>query len=62
MFFFQDFRIHKFGFKFTQKGVSKKFLLNFIVFVFPVKDSVLFAHDFARNSKLSSKYCSDDNL
>ncbi|KAL4228305.1 protein-tyrosine phosphatase [Mactra antiquata] len=50
-----DFKIHKFGFKFTQTGVSKKFLLSFVQHVYPEKDSMLFAHEFARKTLLSNR-------
>lgn len=51
----KDFRIHKFSFKFTNKTQSKQFANILVHHAFPTKDTLLFAHEYARNNNFKGR-------
>ncbi|XP_053405265.1 myotubularin-related protein 10-B-like isoform X2 [Mercenaria mercenaria] len=52
----KDFRIHKFSFKFcVNKTQSKQFINVLVHHAFPTKDSLLFSHEYARNTELTGR-------
>ncbi|XP_052793967.1 myotubularin-related protein 10-B-like isoform X2 [Mya arenaria] len=51
----KDFRIHKFGFKFTPKDENKRFVNMLVHHAFTTKDTLLFAYEYGRNNLLSGR-------